>query len=128
MNRIRICFPACSYVGIMLVTAFFIPYVYAQSLHVISWNVESGDSETGVLVKFIQDQQDIDLWGFVEVKNEDWAMLFEEAAAVGEGAEFASVLGTTGQEDRLLVVYNSDKLEAVNSFELQDINILGRSY
>jgi hypothetical protein len=126
MNRKSSPFTGYSYVGILLVTSFFFPYAYAQSLQVISWNVESGDSETGVLADFIQEQQGIDLWGFVEVQNEDWATLFEEAAGVGEGADFASVLGTTGQEDRLLVVYNLDRLEVVNSFELQDINILGR--
>ena len=77
MNRKSSPFTGYSYVGILLVTSFFFPYAYAQSLQVISWNVESGDSEIGVLADFIQEQQGIDLWGFVEVQNEDWATLFD---------------------------------------------------
>lgn len=38
---------------------------------------------------------------------------------------FASILGTTGGGDRLLIVYNLDRFDLVQSFELTDINVGG---
>ncbi|WP_455210143.1 hypothetical protein [Kaarinaea lacus] len=126
MNKKRTLFSGSSYVGFVLIAFFYIPYVNAQSLQIVSWNVESEGSDTHVLANYIQDQQGIDLWGFSEVLNEDWAKSFEDAASVGEGADFDYVLGSTGQSDRLLVVYNNQMLQVENVIELEDINILGR--
>jgi hypothetical protein len=49
---------------------FCVSYAHAQTLEIISWNVESGDADIDVLVEFIQEQQGIYLWGFSEVQNE----------------------------------------------------------
>ena len=49
--------------------------------------------------------------GFSEVRNDDWADLFEIAAEVGEGANFEGLLGSTGGADKLLIVYYTDRFE-----------------
>ena len=52
----------------------------------------------------------------------DAAPLYEDAAAVGENARFASVLGTTGGADRMLVVYDSQRFRLIGSEELDEID------
>jgi hypothetical protein len=53
-------------------------------------------------------------------------MLFEQATEDGEAADFQRILGNTGGGDRLLIVYNGDRLDLVSQVELTDINIEGR--
>lgn len=98
---------------------------WAQTLTVAGFNVESGAANPNVIAEQIGPLDGIDLWGFSEVKNSTEARALEQGAEDGEGATFESILGTTGAEDRLLIVYNSDRLELVRSGELQDLNIGG---
>lgn len=98
----------------------------ASTLRIVSWNVESGDADPRTLDDFIAQLEGIDIWGLSEVQNDEWAGLFEAAAEVGEGADFIQVLGTTGGADRLLIIYNTNRLEIVESYELDHINIGGR--
>jgi endonuclease/exonuclease/phosphatase family metal-dependent hydrolase len=92
---------------------------------VIGFNVESGGANPAVVADLIEGRQGTDIWGFSEVQNAEWASLFEEASAEGESAEFRSILGSTGGADRLLIVYNADRLELVRNFELDEVNIGG---
>jgi len=98
----------------------------AETLRVVGFNVESGGADPNVVDDLIARLQDIDIWGFSEVQNASWAQLFEVAAEDGEGADFVQVLGTTGGGDRLLIVYDADRFELVQQFELHDINPQGR--
>ena len=93
----------------------------AQGLRVVGWNTESGDADPDVLADYIEDTQGVALWGFSEVLSE-WEAPFRRAAEGGEQARFGSVLGTTGRADRLLVVYDTDRLEKVAHSELHEIN------
>jgi hypothetical protein len=92
----------------------------AQTLRVVSFNVESGGSDPTVVDDIVTRLQDVDLWGFSEIQNETWAGMFERAAEDGEQADFIPVLGTTGGRDRLLIVYDAKR------FELEHINPGGR--
>lgn len=98
---------------------------WAQTLTVAGFNVESGAANPNVIAEQIGPLDGIDLWGFSEVKNSTEARAFERGAEDGESAAFESILGTTGGEDRLLIVYNSDRLERVASGELHELNIGG---
>ncbi len=60
-----------------------------------------------------------------EVRNQDWANIFEVATEDGENADFIQVLGTTGGADKLLIIFDSDKFDLVNSEELHNINVSG---
>ncbi len=96
-----------------------------QEVIVVGFNTESGDADPDVVADVIEVLDGVDLWGFSEVRNNSWASIFTEAAAEGEGASFAMILGSTGGADRLLIVYNDDLLDLVRYFELEHINIGG---
>ena len=98
---------------------------WAQTLTVAGFNVESGAANPNVIAEQIGPLDGIDLWGFSEVKNSTEARAFQQGAEDGESGTFESILGTTGGQDRLLIVYNSDRLERVSSGELHDLNIGG---
>jgi M6 family metalloprotease-like protein len=91
-------------------------------LNVCSYNLESGEAKISVLADEIAAFSGIDVWGFSEVEGAAWADQLEDAAGDGEGAEYDQVLGTTGGSDRLLVVYNTGKLDYVEDFEIHQIN------
>ena len=94
----------------------------AETLRVVGFNVESGGADPTVVDDIVARLQDVDLWGFSEVQNASWAQLFEVAAEDGEAADFVQLLGTTGGGDRLLIVYDADRFELVQQFELEHIN------
>ncbi len=95
-------------------------------LTVVGYNVESGGADIAVLRKQVADMQGVDLWGFSEVEDEDWARELDKGAETGENAAFDVVLGASGQKDRLAIAFNTDRFELVKKFELGDINIEGK--
>lgn len=98
---------------------------WAQALRIVGFNVESGGARPDVVDDLIEAAQGVDIWGLSEVQDDVWAILFETAAEQGEGADFKRVLGTTGGADRLLIIYNGDRLDVVRHFELPHINVGG---
>lgn len=98
----------------------------AADLTVAGFNVESGAANPRVIAEQIAPLRDIDLWGFSEVRNASEARILAEGAADGESGTFESILGTTGADDRLLIVYNSDRLELIQTGEIHELNIGGR--
>lgn len=104
--------------------------IFAQDdglpLTVISWNVESGEAAPETIAQRIAASQDIDLWGLSEIGNQTDANRYEIAAEDGENANFEDMLGTTGGGDRLLILYDADRFEALGKQELSEINIENR--
>jgi endonuclease/exonuclease/phosphatase family metal-dependent hydrolase len=98
---------------------------WAQALRVVGFNVESGGARPDVLDDLIAAAQGVDIWGFSEVHDVVWATLFAKAAEHGEAADFKRILGSTGASDRLLIVYNADRLDVVRHFELSRTNVGG---
>ncbi|HKH45671.1 MAG TPA: endonuclease/exonuclease/phosphatase family protein [Thermoanaerobaculia bacterium] len=98
----------------------------AQTLTVVGFNVESGAANPQVIAEQIGPLRDIDIWGFSEVRNAGEGQILAGGAADGESGTFESILGTTGDQDRLLIVYNSDRLDLVQNGEIQELNIGGR--
>ncbi len=112
----------------VLVLAAGLSAAQAETIEVVGFNVESGGADIDTLVDQVSEianDKAVELWGFSEVRSE-WAGDLANAAALGAGANFAHILGTTGGADRLLIVYNSDRLELVESSELHHINTLNR--
>ncbi len=95
-------------------------------LRVVGWNVESGDADTETIAGRIEDEEKVDIWGLSEVASEDDAERYEEAAEDGENADYELILGTTGRDDRLAIIYNTERLEKISVDELHWINIRGR--
>ena len=100
-------------------------YTHAQELEVIGYNVESGGADPNEVAIRIAAIDGCDIWGLCEVQNQDWVDIFEVAAEDGENADFKTILGTTGGADKLLIIYDSNKFDLINSEELNDINIGG---
>jgi endonuclease/exonuclease/phosphatase family protein len=94
---------------------------FAQTLTVVSWNVESGGSDDQTIRQRIGSFQGVDVWGLSEVNNATSASTFELGAEDGEDANFERIVGTTGGADRLTILYNADRFRLIRSEELTDI-------
>lgn len=116
--------PLKANLSIIVGLAFAATALGTETLLVVGWNVESGGAAPEAVAKRIEGMNGIDLWGLCEVKA-SWRSQFETAAEEGEGADFQTILGTTGGGDRLLIIYDADKLERLDKAELQNINIGG---
>lgn len=95
-------------------------------LRVVGWNVESGDSSPATIAQRIANEEAVDIWGLSEVPDADTARQYETAAEVGENADFQTIVGTTGDRDRLVVLYNANRLKRIAVEELHSMNIGGR--
>lgn len=98
----------------------------AETITVIGYNTESGGADPDAVAEVIEEIDGCDIWGFSEVNDTSWRDIFEEAVQVDEAADFQAVLGTTGGTDRLLVVFDADRFERLDHFELHRINPLER--
>jgi hypothetical protein len=104
----------------------------AAELEVAFFNVESDHSERRTIgnqiARYYRDHQ-IDLWAFAEIWDQDWEREFIDEIskahdrATRQDIEFRGVLGETGGDNRLLVVYSPAKLEVVRSEELSGLAI-----
>lgn len=89
-----------------------------------TFNTESGGSVPSVVAEAIREVTGESVWGFAEVAYEDAAETYAEAAA-DDGEYFAHITGTTGNADRLVIAWENDGFELIDSYELDDINIHG---
>jgi hypothetical protein len=97
-----------------------------SQLTVIGFNVESGDADPNYIAKNqIKPLNLGEIWGFSEVQDSSWVQTFEQALEAGNASDYQSILGRTGKADKLAIVYNSNRLEALDHFELLSINIGG---
>lgn len=93
----------------------------AQELSVIGYNVESGgDTNPSNVAEDMQKIAGSPLWGLSEVVNEEAAQVFTAAVAT-PGSDFDYILGTTGGPDKLLIIYDKNRLEKLDSKELEGI-------
>ncbi|MGF1492666.1 MAG: endonuclease/exonuclease/phosphatase family protein [Microcoleaceae cyanobacterium] len=108
-----------------------------QDLTVVGFNVESGDADPEFIAnRYIKPINQAELWGFSEVKDQTWVDQFVLAARnqpsglsrfmPAQPMSFRSIFGSTGNSDRLAILYDSTQLEQLESYELETINIGGR--
>lgn len=95
--------------------------VTAQTLTVVSWNVESGGSDDQTIRQRMASFQGVDVWGLSEVAGVASAGIFETGAEDGEEATFDRIVGTTGGADRLAIIFNSERFQLVRQQELTNI-------
>lgn len=98
----------------------------AGTLTLVGWNVESGGALQSVVAERIAALDGVDIWGLSEVLQVD-AEAYEFAAEEGEDSDFASLLGTTGAADRLLLIWDARRFEQTGGGELRDIALGGRA-
>jgi hypothetical protein len=116
---------ALALAAVTILTACF-ANASAQQVTVVGWNVESGGANPRDISRRVRAFQGVDIWGFCEVLNDSWARAFEAAAEDGEAVDFRHITGTTGREDRLVIVYDAGRFREVSHQELHNINPGGR--
>ena len=68
-----------------------------EALQVVSWNAEANfnGADPTVIAERMASFEGVDVWGFCEVKDSNWANELEHGAELGENAEFTHVLGSS---------------------------------
>jgi endonuclease/exonuclease/phosphatase family metal-dependent hydrolase len=94
-------------------------------LDFVGFNVESGDAVDWRIAEDMQDIKGEAIWGMTEVQSSDWARTFQEAANDNNKQNFQWVIGTTGWDDALVILWDDERLALVNHWELHDINVGG---
>lgn len=103
----------------------FLVFGENRDVKIVSWNIESGEALINVIVKQIADFQDIDLWGLSEVPGCAKAD-FIYAAKKGERSNFKGFMSKQGRNDRLMIIYNSDRFELIDKIELSKLSFRNR--
>jgi endonuclease/exonuclease/phosphatase family metal-dependent hydrolase len=98
----------------------------ARAFSCAAWNLESGDSEDSFLAEQIREWRTIDVWGLSEVRDErTLEALGNSLNGARPEAAFRGVMGTTGGQDRLGIIFSSQTFECKGAWELHDINLGG---
>lgn len=91
----------------------------AETLAVVGFNVDSDDASDDFISAQLRKSEGIDLWGLTEVwQKQDWPETLRIGAEQGGDAEFGSLIGSTGANDRMLILYRRDRLELIASEEV----------
>ena len=118
--------PASLLIFLLLISLLLMGCESSSQLTVVGFNVESGDANPDFIAKnYIQPLKSGEIWGFSEVQNATWLQTFEGAIEAGTRSDFQSIFGTTGNADKLAIIYDGDRLEKINQFELPSINLGG---
>jgi endonuclease/exonuclease/phosphatase family metal-dependent hydrolase len=105
----------------VLLASVSTPFVAADDLKIVSWNVESGGAKPAFVGGQIAEFVGVDIWGLSEVQAGD-AAGYAAKCGVGEAGTFKHIVGTTGNSDRLVIVYNEAKVSLVEGKELLDLS------
>jgi hypothetical protein len=98
------------------------------TLRVVGWNMQSDftsnkkESSPDFLAKQIAKKSGVHLWGLCEVLDQKALDKFV-AGAGKNGGDFDGVLGTTGNRDKLAVIYDKDRLTLLGTDELKLIQL-----
>lgn len=92
-----------------------------DAVSVVAFNVESDGSSDFVIGEQLAASHDIDLWILTEVWDHKWPGRLAEAAGRADGMPYERVLGSTGRENRILLLYRPDRLRLIETAELTDM-------
>ena len=101
---------------VLLVTAVGASASYTLAL--ATWNVNSMTTSTLRVAEALTLINHIDLWGLCEVRDSEVAAALEEAVDSHPDREFQAILGQSGGQRRLLVLYDASVLEELSHYEL----------
>lgn len=95
----------------------------AENLSVLSWNVEDWQaSDSGVIATQLRDDFDgIDIFGLSEVSKVPEFALYARYAGEDEQSQYKAIGGTTGANTKLGIVYRTDRLNLIESYEMLDM-------
>ncbi len=93
----------------------------------VTWNAGLDDATLAEIAAQLAAFGGVDLWTIQEARGTNVAATLEAAAEAGESAAFASVLGTTGADIKLLTLYNDTRFDLLGAEELHAINTTGNA-
>jgi len=86
------------------------------SLRFVSWNVDSGGSDPSVIIKQLTDLGRYDVYALQEVDPRQVGQYGDAILQLSKSYRHFESL--TGRSGRLMIIYDTDKLDNVNYFEL----------
>lgn len=104
-------------IGIYLVSSLAGSLASADEISVLSWNVESEGASPAVISEQLAELGQYHLYCFQEVQIRDagrYAFAIREAF----GQHFRYITTNTGRDDRLMIVYDTDRFDLIESREL----------
>lgn len=97
-----------------------------SAITVVTWNIGLDDADLTVIADRMAAFEGVDLWALQETNAAAGAAL-EAAAEAGENADFSRHLGASGNDLRLLSLYNADRFELIDAWEEDSINTTGNA-
>ncbi len=85
----------------------------AEDLRLVTWNIESGGNKPSVIADQLSKLGPYDIVGLTEV---DPANSRRYKQAMGD--TYRSVLSSTGNKDRLMLLYDESKIQLIENYEL----------
>ena len=87
----------------------------SNSISILAWNVESGGNDPEIIAKQLGEMSGYDVYCLSEVAAENF-----DRYTAALSANFQSINGRTGRNDRLQISFNSDRLELLETKELME--------
>jgi endonuclease/exonuclease/phosphatase family metal-dependent hydrolase len=91
------------------------------ALTMFSWNVESEGSDPKIIGEQLTEMNDYDVYALTEVLPGSFELYRK---SVGEKYRYA--FSKSGNNDRMMIVYDNERFELLREFNLDEINVQGR--
>ncbi|AOR25145.1 endonuclease/exonuclease/phosphatase family protein [Clostridium taeniosporum] len=94
-------------------------------INIGTWNLESDDSDANFLANQILENNlfKYDIWGFSEVKNKKVLDILTQTFTNHSGNKFSYFIGDTKNNDKLGIVYNTEKYELLKAGEIDTTDL-----
>lgn len=93
----------------------------AGTLAVVGFNVDSDDASDDFIAAQLAKSVGVDIWGLTEVWDKrDWPKTLKLGAETGADAAYGSILGTTGGNERSMILFRIDRLELLAQEEVTE--------
>ena len=89
----------------------------AEPLRFLAWNIESGGNDPAVIAEQLAQLGHYDIFGLSEVAPSNTGR-YLLAVRDAHGTPYDSFVSVTGGSDRLLMIYNTERLKLLDSQEL----------
>ncbi len=98
----------------------------APSFVLVSWNIQSGQSDPDTIALQMALFDGVDIWVLQEVNAKETGY-YRAGAEDGEDASFGMVMSSAGDGNHLLTLYDLSRFILMGSSELSDINTTGNA-
>ena len=87
---------------------------HAEELRILAWNVESDGNDPNVIVHQLHDLPGYDIVGLTEVRSGSIKKYLDALSASGN--TYLSVNTATGGSDRIVLAYNTKRLQLLSGY------------